>query len=178
MKPSSRMFQPYNVLYPLWAMTVSFALTWAGQIKYIFEVILGRFKQSTICSQIIASAIWQQIYVKNVHPVNSAGIRTHDHRNTSLLPQPLHQDSRIIAWENCFIASVPQVISLNGLVHKIIILMNFGSFLSRTFVFIRLEQYSERGPRSYFCAQTQVVSHKDYLEQILRILTNSERSKS
>ena len=67
-------------------MTVSFALTWAGQIKYIFEVILGRFKQSTICSQIIASAIWQQIYVKNVHPVNSAGIRTLDLRKMSLLP--------------------------------------------------------------------------------------------
>ena len=28
----------------------------------------------------------QQLYVKNVHPVNNAGIQTHNHQNMSLLP--------------------------------------------------------------------------------------------
>ena len=37
----------------------------------------------------------QQIYVKNVHPVYCAGIRTHDLRNMSLLPQPLDQGSEL-----------------------------------------------------------------------------------
>ena len=35
-----------------------------------------------------------QKYVKNVHPVYGAGIRTHYLRNVSLFPKPLDQDSR------------------------------------------------------------------------------------
>ena len=36
----------------------------------------------------------QQINVKNVHPVYSAGIQTHNLWNMSLLPKPLDQGSR------------------------------------------------------------------------------------
>ena len=47
--------------------------------------------------------ILQQIYVKNVHPIYGAGIRTHDLQNMSLLPQPLDQSSRLL---NIFISEL------------------------------------------------------------------------
>ena len=37
---------------------------------------------------------FQQINVKNVHPVFGAGIWTHNHLIMSLLPEPLDQGSR------------------------------------------------------------------------------------
>ena len=40
------------------------------------------------------NTIFQQINVKNVHPVYGAGIRTHNLQNMSLLPLPLDQGSR------------------------------------------------------------------------------------
>ena len=40
--------------------------------------------------------ILQQIYMKNVHPVYGAGIRTHNLQRTSLLPKPLDLGSRIV----------------------------------------------------------------------------------
>ena len=41
--------------------------------------IFGLFKETSLL-------FLQQMFVKNVHPVYSAGIRTHDIRNMSLLP--------------------------------------------------------------------------------------------
>ena len=51
----------------------------------LFFVYFRLFKQTLQFSQ--------QINVKNVHPVNGAGIRTRNLRNMSLLPLPLDQGS-------------------------------------------------------------------------------------
>ena len=48
----------------------------------LFRLVLVFFKQTTI-------QCLQQINVKNVHPVNFAGIQTHDLQNMILLPLPL-----------------------------------------------------------------------------------------
>ena len=50
-----------------------------GQPPASFSFIFGLFKQ-------ISLQFLQQIYVKNVHPVYGAGIRTHDLQNVSLFP--------------------------------------------------------------------------------------------
>ena len=49
----------------------------AAGVKFSF--VFGLFNQ-------ISLQILQQIYVKNVHLVYGAGIRTHDLRNVSLFP--------------------------------------------------------------------------------------------
>ena len=54
------------------------------------------FKQTIQCLQ--------QINMKNVHPVYSAGIRIHDLLNTSCLPLPLDQGSRPYT-SHCFAES-------------------------------------------------------------------------
>ena len=56
------------------------------QIRPLLLLIFGLFKQT--------AKIFLQIYVKIFHPVYSAGIRTNDLWNTSLLPKPLDQDTR------------------------------------------------------------------------------------
>ena len=45
----------------------------------LLSFIFGLFKQTSL-------QFLQQIYVKIVHPVNGAGIRTHDLQNMSLFP--------------------------------------------------------------------------------------------
>ena len=50
-----------------------------GQSRPLFLFIFGLFKQTLL-------QFLQQINVKNVHPVSSAGIRTHNLLITSLLP--------------------------------------------------------------------------------------------
>ena len=50
-----------------------------GPTPASFEFIFGLFKQ-------ISLQFLQQIYVKNVHPVYGAGIRTHNLQNVSLFP--------------------------------------------------------------------------------------------
>ena len=62
-------------LFPLVANF--FLKKWANPASFSF--IFGLFKQTSI-------QFLQQIYVKNVHPVYGAGIRTHDLRNVSLFP--------------------------------------------------------------------------------------------
>ena len=54
-----------------------------GHGRPLLSFIFGLFKQTI-----------QQIYVKNIHPLYGAMIRTHDLRNMILLPQPLDQGSR------------------------------------------------------------------------------------
>ena len=51
----------------------------------LLSFIFGLFKQTTI---------FTTIYVKNVHPVAGAKIRTHDLMNVSILPELLDQGSR------------------------------------------------------------------------------------
>ena len=55
-----------------------------GPTPASFSFIFGLFKQTLQFLQ----------YVKNVHPVYGAGIRTHDLQNVSLFPLPLDQGSR------------------------------------------------------------------------------------
>ena len=57
-----------------------------GQPLPLFRLFSVFFKQTLQFLQ----------YVKNVHPVYGAGIRTHDLRNVSLFPWPLDQGSRPI----------------------------------------------------------------------------------
>ena len=54
-----------------------FKKKWA--ISGLFLFIYGLFQANI-------NTIFQQINVKNVHPVYGAGIRTHDLQNMSLLP--------------------------------------------------------------------------------------------
>ena len=49
-----------------------------GQPRPLFRLFFGLFKQTL--------QFLQQIYVKNVHPVYGAGIRTHDLWNVNLFP--------------------------------------------------------------------------------------------
>ena len=57
-----------------------------GPTLAFLSFIFGLYKQTSL-------QFLQQIYVKNVHPECSAGIRTHDLQNMSFLPQPLDQGS-------------------------------------------------------------------------------------
>ena len=50
-----------------------------GHPRPIFRLIFSLFQTNI-------NTILQQINVKNVHPVYSTGIRTHDLQNVSLLP--------------------------------------------------------------------------------------------
>ena len=50
-----------------------------GQPLPILSFIFGLLNQTSL-------QFLQQIYVRNIHPVYGAGIRTHDLQNTSLLP--------------------------------------------------------------------------------------------
>ena len=51
-----------------------------GQPQPLLSFIFGLFKQTSLLQFL------QQIYVKNVHPVYGARIRTHNLGNMSLLP--------------------------------------------------------------------------------------------
>ena len=57
------------------------------QSRPLLLYIFGLFKQT--------KQFFQQMFVKNVHPLYGAGIRTHNLRKVSLLPQPLDQGSLI-----------------------------------------------------------------------------------
>ena len=57
-----------------------------GQPWPLLSFIFVLFKQTSV-------QFLQQIYVKNVHPLFGAGIRTHDLWNMSHLPYPLDQGS-------------------------------------------------------------------------------------
>ena len=50
-----------------------------GQPRPLLSFIFGLIKQASL-------QFLQQMYVKNVHPVYDAGIRSHEFRNMSLLP--------------------------------------------------------------------------------------------
>ena len=86
----------FNVFFKNWPTPASFSF------------IFGLFQTNII-------TILQQIYVKNVHPVYGAGIRTHDLWNVSLFPLPLeismlaasssaaaHFSSKEMLKYNCF----------------------------------------------------------------------------
>ena len=60
-----------------------------GPSQASLSFIFGLF-QSNI------NTVFQHINVKNVHPVYSAGIWTHDPQNVSLLPKELDQGSRLL----------------------------------------------------------------------------------
>ena len=59
-------------------MKITIFLKKNGPTPASFSLILGLFKQTL--------QFLQQIYVKNVHPVYGAGIRTHNLQNVSLFP--------------------------------------------------------------------------------------------
>ena len=63
-----------------------------GPIPGLFLIYFRLFKPTL--------KILQQKCVKNVHPVYSAWIRTHNLQNTNLLPQPLGQSSDLISIFN------------------------------------------------------------------------------
>ena len=73
-------FQPiYDTKIVVFSLFFFFYLLWKnGPTPASFSFIFGLFKQTL--------QFLQQIYVKNVHPVYSAGIWTHDLWNVGLLP--------------------------------------------------------------------------------------------
>ena len=65
-----------------------------NQPRPLFSFIFGLFKQ-------ISSQFFQQIYVKNAHPVYGAWIPSNDLQNMSLFALPLDDTLSVIPSKNC-----------------------------------------------------------------------------
>ena len=79
-----------------------------GQPRPLFCLFSVFFKQTLQFLQ----------YVKNVHPVYGAGIRTHNLQNVSLFPLPLDQGSRPMK-KNCLIQNTQNRLqAMNALIEK------------------------------------------------------------